>query len=315
LRSLLRYLEVNSGDMQKGVMRIEPNVSVRPAGSLQFGTRTEIKNLNSFRALERSVGYEIQRQSDVLRDGGRVSQETLGWDESRGCTFTQRIKEGEDDYRYFPEPDLPPLVVEQEWLDQIRASLPELPADKLERFLAQYGLGQYDASVLIAEPAVANYFEQAVRAAPGAPPKLLANWITGDLFGLLNQTGGSFEDLPASPQNLAGLVEMVMKGEINQTTAKTALAEMYTTGSTAEAIVARRGLRQVSDVTAIQDWVQRVLTENPDQVKTYLAGKITISRWLFGQVMRLAGGQANPQVVQKELERQLQALRPSKNSG
>jgi aspartyl-tRNA(Asn)/glutamyl-tRNA(Gln) amidotransferase subunit B len=315
LRSLLRYLGVNSGDMQKGVMRIEPNVSIRPAGSQQLGTRTEIKNLNSFRALERSVAYEIQRQSEVLRDGGRVSQETRGWDEGRGCTFTQRIKEGEDDYRYFPEPDLPPLVVEQERLDQLRAGLPELPADKLARFLAQYGLGPYDAGVLIVEPAVAEYFERAVQAAPGAPPKLLANWITGDLFGLLNQSGNTFEEVRVSPRNLAGLVEMVVKGEINQTTAKMVLAEMYTSGSTAGTIVAERGLRQVSDLNAIQGSVQRVLSENPDQVKTYLAGKETISRWLFGQVMRLTGGQANPQVVQQELERQLQALRAEKDSG
>jgi aspartyl-tRNA(Asn)/glutamyl-tRNA(Gln) amidotransferase subunit B len=315
LRSLLRYLGVNSGDMQKGVMRIEPNVSVRPAGSQQFGTRTEIKNLNSFRALERSVAFEIQRQSDLLREGGRVIQETRGWDESRGCTFTQRIKEGEEDYRYFPEPDLPPLVIEQAWLDQVKASLPELPADKLQRFQKQYGLGPYDAGVLIVEPVVADYFEDAVRAAPGAPPKVLANWITSDLFGLLNQTGGAFEEGRVSPQNLGGLVEMVVKNEINQTTAKTVLAEMYTSGATAESIVAEHGLRQVSDVGAIQAWVQRALAENPDQVKSYLTGKATVSRWLFGQVMRLAGGQANPQVVQQELERQLQALSAEKGAG
>jgi aspartyl-tRNA(Asn)/glutamyl-tRNA(Gln) amidotransferase subunit B len=315
LRSLLRYLGVNSGDMQKGVMRIEPNVSVRPAGSNQFGTRTEIKNLNSFRALERSVAYEIQRQSDVLRKGGVVIQETRGWDESRGSTFTQRTKEGEEDYRYFPEPDLPPLVIEQGWLDQARASLPELPAEKLQRFQTQYRLNQYDASVLIVEPVVADYFEHAVQSAPNVQPKVLANWITGDLFGLLNQAGGHFEEERISPQNLGGLVEMVVRDEINQTTAKTVLAEMYASGLAAETIVAQRGLGQVSDVGAVQGWVKQALAENPDQVKTYLAGKPTISRWLFGQVMRLAHGQANPQIVQQELERQLQALRAEKDCG
>lgn len=305
LRSLLRYLRVNSGDLQKGVMRIEPNISVRPSGSQQFGTRTEIKNLNSFRALERSVEYEIQRQSDVIRKGGRVSQETRGWDENRGITFTQRVKEGEEDYRYFPEPDLPPLAVEPEWLDRVKADLPELPADKFARFQTQFGLGEYDAGVLTSEPDVAEFFEQAVLAAPGSAPKIIANWITGDLFGLLNQNNDTIDACKISPQALGGLVEMAAKGEINQTTAKTVLADMYTSGDSAETIVIGRGLRQISDAAAIAGWVERILTENPDQLKAYLAGKETISRWLFGQVMRLAGGQANPQIVQQELERQL----------
>jgi len=315
LRSLLRYLEVNSGDMQKGVMRIEPNVSVRPVGSTQFGVRTEIKNLNSFRALERSVDFEIQRQSATLLQGGHVVQETRGWDDNSDSTFTQRVKEGEEDYRYFPEPDLPPLVVTSEWLEEIQASLPELPAAKLQRFRSQYSLGAYDAEVLIAEPAVADFYEQTVLAAPDATPKIVANWISGDLFGLLNQNGDSIEGGRIDPRALGGLIELVVKGEINQTTAKMVLTEMYTSGASAESIVAGRGLRQVSDTSAVSGWVQRVLAENPDQVNAYLAGKETIVRWLFGQVMRMGQGKANPQVVQDELNRQIEALKVVRNSG
>ena len=179
LRSLLRYLRVNSGDLQKGVMRIEPNVSVRPKGSQVFGIRTEIKNLNSFRALERSVDYEINRQIAVLRNGGRVVQETLGWDEHRNETVSQRTKEDADDYRYFPEPDLPPLVVEREWVEAIRSGLPELPAAKYERFIHQYGLSEYDAGVLVAEPAVADYYEATVEAADLASPKIFQHAVHG----------------------------------------------------------------------------------------------------------------------------------------
>jgi aspartyl-tRNA(Asn)/glutamyl-tRNA(Gln) amidotransferase subunit B len=309
LRSLLRYLGVNSGDMQKGVLRIEPNVSVRPVGTQALGSRTEIKNLNSFRALERSVAYEIQRQSKLLERGGVVLQETRGWDDGRGLSFTQRVKEGEEDYRYFPEPDLPPLVVDPASLESLKAGLPELPAVKAQRFQADYGLSAYDSGVLIVEPAVAAYFEQAVLATPDTPPKLLANWITGDLFGLLNQHNLEIEAGRVSPAALAGLVEMVANGEINQVTAKGVLVEMFTAGGSAQEIVARRGLRQVSDQAAIAGWVTRALDENPAQVAEYLGGKEGLARWLFGQVMRLAQGKANPQLIQQELDRQL-AERP-----
>ena len=309
LRSILRYLRVNSGDMQKGVMRIEPNVSVRPLGSTEFGTRTEIKNLNSFRALERGVAFEIQRQIEIIQKGGQIIQETRGWDEARGVTFSQRIKEGEDDYRYFPEPDLPPLVVEAEWIETVRRDLPELPAARLLRFQQNYGLGSYDASVLTLEPAVADYFEQAVQAASGIPPKTIANWITGELFGLMNQAGIGIEELRVTPEALAELTRMVVQGEINQNTAKVVLAEIFESGQPAAEIVARRGLSQISDADFITGLVQQVLSENPEQVASYLAGKETVSRWLFGQVMRLAKGQANPQVIQTALDRQLQELK------
>jgi aspartyl-tRNA(Asn)/glutamyl-tRNA(Gln) amidotransferase subunit B len=309
LRSLLRYLGVNSGDMQKGLLRIEPNISVRPAGSQTFGTRSEIKNLNSFRALERSVAYEIQRQSELLRQGQPVIQETRGWDDGQGVTVPQRGKEEADDYRYFPEPDLPPLVIEQSWIDEVRVSLPELPGARFHRFQAQYGLGAYDAAVLTAERQVADFFEAAHAAAPDVPPKSIANWLSGELFGLLNQAGVGVEDSRVSPQALAALVGMVGRGEISQSSGKAVLVEAFHTGKPPQAIVAERGLRQISDISAIAELVQRVLRENPEQVGAYLGGKTGLARWLFGQVARLAGGQANPQVVQQELERQLNELK------
>jgi aspartyl-tRNA(Asn)/glutamyl-tRNA(Gln) amidotransferase subunit B len=309
LRSILRYLGVNSGDMQKGVLRIEPNVSVRPAGSQALGTRTEIKNLNSFRALERAIDYEIERQTELLKRGERVIQQTLGWDDIQGVTVPQRSKEEAHDYRYFPEPDLPPLVIDPAWIESLRLSLPELPADRQRRFESQYGLGTYDAGILVAEKAVADFYEQTVGAAPDIPAKTVANWLTGELFGLMNQAGAGIESLRISPASLAALLQIVGRGDINQNTAKAVLEEMFHSGRSAAEIAAERGLRQISDAGAIAALVQQVLTENKEQVAAYLSGKETVSRWLFGQVMRLAKGQGNPQVIQQELERQLDALK------
>jgi aspartyl-tRNA(Asn)/glutamyl-tRNA(Gln) amidotransferase subunit B len=319
LRSLLRYLGVNSGDMQKGVMRIEPNVSVKPLGEERLGTRVEIKNLNSFRALERGVDFEIHRQIERLQTGQAIIQETVGWDEQREVTFTQRVKEVEEDYRYFPEPDLPPLVIDPEWIERVRAGLPELPVEKFRRFLEQYELNEYDANVLVAEKAVAGYFEEAVSAADRlaqgkssggtVSPKMIANWITGELFGLLNQAGASIEDARVRPDSLAELLQLVADNEINQNTAKNVLAEMFTTGKSASVIVSERGLRQISDKEAIGELVDQVLEENPDQVAEYLGGKEPIARWLFGQVMRAAKGKANPQVVELALNRRLEQMK------
>jgi aspartyl-tRNA(Asn)/glutamyl-tRNA(Gln) amidotransferase subunit B len=325
LRSLLRYLGVNSGDLEKGVLRVEPNVSVRPVGTNRFGTRVEIKNLNSFRALERSVAYEIERQIAVIKQGQPVRQETVGWDDDVEVTFTQRVKEGEDDYRYFPEPDLPPLVVEPEWIERVRNALPELPHAKFHRLRQQYGLNEYDARVLVAEVAVADYFERVVSALENDLPvpaarvnasgaKSVANWITGELFGLLNQTGASIEFARIPPEALADLVRLVSRGDLNVNTAKSVLAEMFTTGKPAEAIVRERGWRQISDPEIIAGLVEQVLADHPGQVQEYLRGKTSIARWLFGQVMRSALRQANPQMVQQELQRQLEQFRES-NTG
>jgi aspartyl-tRNA(Asn)/glutamyl-tRNA(Gln) amidotransferase subunit B len=311
LRALLRYLGVNSGDMEKGVLRIEPNISIRPVGSAQLGTRVEIKNLNSLRALERSVAYEIQRQSDVVRKGQQVRQETVGWDVNREVTFTQRVKEAEDDYRYFPEPDLPPLVIEPGWIEEVRAALPELPAAKMRRFVQQYGLNEYTAGVLVAERGVADYFEKVVSAAPEVSPRLITNWITGELFSLVNQAGASIESARVTPAALGELVNMVFRGQINNTTAKSVLSEMFMTGRTPQVIVEEQNLRQVSDSAIISQQVSQVLEQHPEQVAAYFTGRETIARWLFGEVMRSASGKANPQVVKEELYRQLEDRRPA----
>jgi aspartyl-tRNA(Asn)/glutamyl-tRNA(Gln) amidotransferase subunit B len=304
LRAILRYLGVNSGNMQKGVIRFEANVSVRPVGSDEMRTRTEVKNLNSFRALRGAVAYEIERQSKLHDQGKPVIQQTMGWDEGKQQTYTQRVKEEEDDYRYFPEPDLPPLVVEANWVEEIRAGLPELPAQKFTRFAEQYALSEYDAEVLVTDQAVANYFEETVSAS-GVTAKTVGNWITGELFGWMNQSGETVTNLKVNPEALGGLLQLIQKGDINQTTGKTVLAEMLQSGQSAEEIIEAKGLRQVSDSDQIAAMVETILDENTEQVGAYLAGKESLLNWFFGQVMRAAKGKANPQVVRDELTRQL----------
>ena len=305
LRNLLRYLEVNSGDMEKGVLRFEANVSVRPVGEVDFRTRTEIKNLNSFRALERSMAFEIERQSQLHERGERVIQQTMGWDEKRQVTLTQRSKEEEDDYRYFPEPDLPPLIVEQAWVDEIRATLPELPQEKFARFIAQYGLSEYDADILVLDKETAAYFEATVEASPGVDSKLVSNWITGDLFGLLNQAGIGLDQLKVSPQSLGELLNMLAASKINATTAKAVLEEMFQTGASAADNVKDQGLSQISDSDTIADTIASLLADHPAEVQQYRDGKESLENWFFGQVMRLTKGQANPRVVKAELQKQL----------
>lgn len=306
LRDILRYLEVNSGDMEKGVIRFEANISVRRLGTDVLNTRVEIKNLNSFRALERATSFEIERQAKLLDSGGVVEQETLGWNEARESTYSQRSKEDAHDYRYFPEPDLPPLVVEAGWLERIRAELPELPRARRRRFIEQYGLSEYDADLLTSDKGIADYFEEAVRRKPEVvKPKAIANWMTGDLFGLMNQTGTPLANLKVRPEALAELVGLAAAGEINQSTGKMVLAEMFQGGQRAAEIVAARGLKQVSDAGFIADIVRQALEENPGEVASFKAGKHSVANWLFGQVMRKAAGKANPGLVRAELERQL----------
>ncbi len=311
LRRILRYLGVNSGDMQKGVLRFEANVSLRIKGTETLGTRTEIKNLNSFRSLERAINYEIQRQAERLSRGEPVIQQTLGWDEARQVTVPQRGKEEEDDYRYFPEPDLPPLVIAPEWLEEIRASLPELPVARRRRFETQYQLGAYDAEVLTAEAAVADYFEAVVAAAPRVPPKQIANWITGELFGLLNQSGGRFDELKVEPGQFADLLTRIEGGQINAAMGKTVLAEMFASGQPPETIIAARGLQQISDDTQLAAVVRQVLADNPDELTAYLDGKDGLLNWFFGQVMRATRGQANPAVVRQVLANELATRKQS----
>ncbi len=309
LRTLLRCLGVNSGDMEKGVIRFEANVSLRPAGHTGLGTRVEIKNLNSFRALERSCAYEIQRQALRLDQGEKIIQETLGWDEANGVTLSQRSKEEAHDYRYFPEPDLPPLVVEKEWVARLAATLPELPRSKALRLQRQYGLAEADARLLAEDTAVANYFEQVVKAATETPPRTVANWITGELFGWMNQNGKTIGQIKVSPQELGELISLAGNGEINLGTAKAVLAEMLSSGQPAQAIIAAGSRQQISDAGLLAGLVKKALAENPQELSSYLEGKETVANWFFGQVMRAARGQANPQVVRQELEKQLQELK------
>ena len=313
LRSILRYLEVNSGNLEKGVFRIEPNISIRKKGSKVLGTRTEIKNLNSFRSLERGVAYEINRQSDLLNQGEEVIQQTVGWDDVGQKTVPQRSKEDAEDYRYFPEPDLPPLVVEPTWVADVKKSLPELPYAKMKRFKKDYELTAYDAGVLVAENPVADFFEGTLAAVTTTKPKQVANWISGELFGQMNERDLKIEALQISPQGLAELIQMVSEGEINQNTGKDVLTEMINSGKSSAEIVKSKGLDQISDRKAIAKMVVDVLDGNPDQVKSYLGGKETVSGWLFGQVMQQAKGKANPQVVRVELERELAVLKENAN--
>lgn len=313
LRSLLRYLEITSGDMEKGAIRFEANVSLRQAGSASLGTRTEIKNLNSFRAMLRALEYEIDRHARLLAQGEQVQQETLRWDEGRGITYPERGKEEADDYRYFPEPDLPPLHVDPAWLQQIEASLPELPTAKRARFIAQYGLNPYVAGVLTAERSVADYFEACVASAPDVLPSRLAHWISGDLFGLLNEHGMAIETCRIPASELAQLVRLVERGSLNTTSAKLVLAEAFSTGAPVVSIVESRDLSQLSDRSEIDRLVEQVLARHPQQVDQYLRGKAPVLEWLLGQVMRAAGGRANPSVARESLQQRLRALEESRH--
>jgi aspartyl-tRNA(Asn)/glutamyl-tRNA(Gln) amidotransferase subunit B len=303
IRQILRYLGVNSGDMEKGVLRVEPNISIRPAGSSELGKRTELKNLNSFRSLAEGTAYEIERQTAVLQSGGTVVQETRGWHEGRRETFSQRSKEEAEDYRYFPEPDLPPLHITDEWVAEVRATLPELPDAKVFRYQGEYGLPAYDAAVLAEEREVAEWFEAAVSA--GGDPKSVANWMINTLFSLMNEHKQTIEQVPITPAALIELIDLLDKGILNHNTAKDVLAEMFSTGQAAPAIVQAKGLAQISDEAAIADIISQVLRDNPDVVAGYLSGKEKLRGWFIGQVMRAMDGKGNPGLVNQLLTEQL----------
>ena len=306
LRGILREIGVNSGDMEKGVIRFEANISIRPEGSETLGTRVEIKNLNSFRTMERGIAYELERQAGLLDRGERVMQETLGWNEAEQCTYSQRSKEEAHDYRYFPEPDLPPLVVDGQWIDRIKASLPELPRAKGMRLQKDYGLTLIDAAKIASERELCEYFESCVKAMQEPAPRIAAAWITGELFAWMNLTGKSISEIHTSPSNLAELIALLQRGVINQNTAKSVLTGMLESRKSAEEIVSSEGLAQNSDGDQIARLVSDVITSNSQELASYLSGKETLANWFFGQVMRSAGGKANPAVLKTELEKQLQ---------
>ncbi len=304
LRALARALGVNSGDMEKGVLRIEPNISIRPLGSGVLGTKVEIKNLNSFRALERGVAYEIKRHEVLLRSGKAVAQETVGWDDAAQMTYSQRSKEDAHDYRYFPEPDLPPLRIDSDWVERVRAGLPELPLARARRYQHEFGLSLAESIFLAEEERLGAYFECSMEAGVGSARSVFA-WVTGEFLSLVNALHNGFESVRVHPQDLADLLKLVANAEINQTTAKAVLAEMFASGLKAAEIVAAKGLAQVSDGDLIARLVDEVLAAHPEQAQSYRAGKLTVANFLFGQVMRKAGGKANPQVVRDVLEKSL----------
>jgi aspartyl-tRNA(Asn)/glutamyl-tRNA(Gln) amidotransferase subunit B len=309
LRLILRTLGVSTGDMEKGAIRFEANVSLRRPGSSEMGTRTEIKNLNSFRSMIQALAFELERQAG-LRVGQPVLQETVGWNEATGETFSQRGKEEAHDYRYFPEPDLPPLHIEQDLIERIRASLPELPSARRARWQRELHLSRAQAVVLAAEPAAADFFDAAVSSAPHLVPAHLANWIAGELFGQLRAAGTAIESSRVTPQALADLVDRVDSGVLTSANAKLVLAEMLATGDPPEAVIGRRGLKLISDTDAIAGLVREVLEAHPEQLAQYLAGKAAIRQWFFGQVMRLAAGQVSPKRVEQALD---DALRAAEN--
>jgi aspartyl-tRNA(Asn)/glutamyl-tRNA(Gln) amidotransferase subunit B len=308
LRQLVRYLGVSSGDMEKGAMRCEVNLSLQRAGSNQWGTKVEIKNLNSFRSVRNSIAYEIERQTKVLDNGGVIEQVTRGWDENRGVTFLQRTKEGDTGSRYFPEPDLPPLDLEPIWIEQIIARLPELPDTNLARYVADYGLTSKEAAILIEDRAIAEYFESAVATAgdkPAVTPKLISNWVSGELFRLLGEHGVEISQVKIKPEHLVALIELVNANTINQPAAKQAFALMFDTGRPPLEIVDELGLRQISDASQLVAVARQVITDNPEPVEQFKAGKEATLKFLVGQVMKATRGKANPQLAEQVLREQL----------
>ena len=308
LRATLQYLEVCDGNMEEGSFRCDANISVRPQGARELGTKVEIKNMNSFKAVEKALEYEIRRQIEVLSEGGKLIQETRLWDAEREVTRSMRSKEFAHDYRYFPEPDLLPLIVDDKWIEEIRAGLPELPERRKERFVSQYGLPLYDAEILTSRRDVADYFEAAAKTHSNF--KALSNWVMGDLFRVIKERKLD-EKLcitawPVPPQHLAGMVRMIDEGKISGKMAKTLFEEMLEKGESPDKIVREQGLEQVSDTSSIEKAVEQVLAAHPQQVSDYRAGKDKVFGFFVGQVMKATQGKANPQMVNEILRKKLE---------
>jgi aspartyl-tRNA(Asn)/glutamyl-tRNA(Gln) amidotransferase subunit B len=306
LRDILVWIGVNDGNMEEGSLRCDGNVSVRLAGQQAFGVKTEVKNVNSFRYIEKALDYEIKRQIDVLESGGRVVQETRLYDSGANRTFSMRSKEEAHDYRYFPEPDLPPVVVDTARIEKVRATLPELPEARRQRFVAAYGLPEYDAGVLTQSAELADYFERV--AADVGSPKAASNWVMGELLRTLKERGTGIADVPLAPRALAGLIRLVDRNVISSTVAKDVFAKMYDSGRSADDIVAAEGLAQIDDEAALLAMVRDVLARHGDAAAQYRAGKTATFGFLVGQVMKGSGGKANPkratELLKRELERQ-----------
>jgi aspartyl-tRNA(Asn)/glutamyl-tRNA(Gln) amidotransferase subunit B len=303
LRKTLLYIGVCDGNMEEGSLRCDANVSIRPKGSEKFGTKVEIKNLNSFRFLQKALDYEIERQTEVLSEGGQIVQETRLWDEAEGRTFTMRSKEEAHDYRYFPEPDLLPLKLDPAWIAQVREELPELPGARMQRFIGEYGLSIEDALLLTASPALSQYFEECAKGSGNA--RSSANWVMGDLAYALKNADKEIEDSPVSAAKLAALIRTIDSGEISGKIAKTVFEEMTRGGEDPGTVIRRMGLVQVSDESSLNAIIDSILTANPKQVDEYRSGKTKVLGFLVGQVMKETKGQANPQVLNELLKKRL----------
>ena len=304
LRSIIQYLEVSDCRLEEGSMRCDANISVRPVGEAKLGTKAEIKNINSLTGVQKGIEYEAVRQAQILEEGGKIVQETRGWDENKGVTFSQRVKEESNDYRYFPEPDLIPLEISEDWIEEVRKELPEMPDARRARFIEVLGLPEYDADLLTLEKATADYFEAVVEA--GADAKTASNWILGDVAKKMNEDGVSAKDLPISPQQLAELLELIKKGTISGKIAKKVLPEMWTSRKSAKAIVEEQGMVQISDTGELEGIVQKIIEANPQSVEDYRAGKKKAIGFLVGQIMKETKGRANPATVNELLVKNLE---------
>jgi aspartyl-tRNA(Asn)/glutamyl-tRNA(Gln) amidotransferase subunit B len=303
LRTLMLYLEVSDCNMEEGSLRCDANVSVRKVGATKFGTKTEVKNLNSFRFLQKALAYEIERQIEVVESGGEIGQETRLWDSREQRTYGMRSKEFAHDYRYFPEPDLLPLMITEEWKEEVRRSLPELPQAREQRFVTQYGVPQQDAAQLTASKALANYFEETTKAC--GEPKLAANWVLSELLYLLKEGNKEITETPVSAANLAELVGLIRDGTVSGKMGKAILAAMFASGRRAREVMAERGLEQIKDANQLTALAHDIVSQNPIQVEQYRRGKTATFGWFVGQMMKATRGQANPQLVQEILKKEL----------
>ena len=317
LHTILQYLAVTTGNMQDGSFRCDANVSVRPAGDTELMAKVEVKNMNSFRAVYNALKYEVDRQVSIVEDGGRVAQETRGWVEERSATVSQRSKEYAHDYRYFPEPDLPPVAIDAVWVEELRTGLPELPAQRRARFMGEYGLPFYDANLLTGSKATADYFEACLALRPVEPghlvsrAKAVSNWVLVELGRLLNLDGTAIKDTRVTPAHLFELVELIETGTLSSTLAKTVLEGSFDTGMAPGEIVEERGYVQISDSSVIESAVEEAIGSNPQAVADYRKGKETAAKFLVGQVMKITKGKANPALVNRLVVEKLRAISPS----
>lgn len=305
LHSLVRYLEISDGNMQEGSFRCDANVSVRPKGQTKLGTRAEIKNVNSFRFVEKAINFEIERQIDILENGGTVIQETRLFDSNKDETRSMRSKEEANDYRYFPDPDLLPVLVDEAFIEAVRKTLPELPREKAARFVNVYALNTYDANVLTSTRELANYFEDTVKASNGSDPKLSANWVMGELLGALNKANKDLSESPISAARLGHLIHRISDKTISGKIAKTIFDALWNNSDDVDTIIEKQGLKQVTDVSAIEAIVDKVIADNPTQASDYRSGKDKLFGFFVGQAMKASQGKANPEQLNEILKRKL----------